>query len=644
VPRQRPDGLRRGARALALLFVLAGAASPALAGADTVHIAGTVEPRGTVGLDGAWNGTFALAGVTHEAARPDPSVSARIEVAAGRLLVLNAPLADARTDRGSPVGRQEPVAPVDPAHQVLEDRPFSGVAWVRPGANATSIRFLPAGDGPLLVPASFRQAATVSPLQQSQMDTESFRPDLDGRRLEPAGAPGQMQLEDPSSLPLGGPLLAFAYGADVVLQDADGERTVHTGQRPHEGLAASDPFGWSSGGLYDRVYVVLVADRANVTLASGEPAAWRVHLDGFEGRFAGDATFADVRPEGSGVGDRFLDRRSGLLQVIGEFQVHAAYGSDPAASAPASWRLDGEATFVAADAEPLFGSRLAEAAAVAAAGVGLAALLAALLRHGRDLLAWAGYVRAEPLGNETRRGILRAIAERPGITNHDLASSTGLRRQTVQFHLRILRHAGCIETNRYGRTEHHQLNHGTFAFRAPVEVGVRPAAAAAPGPQETVQVPVALMAIQHPIRRLIQETLADAGRALSYPELVALWAAAGVPSIPSQALFGHHAAKLAEAGVLSREQDGRFARWGLRVQLPEVVRHQAKAFLAVGQRRQVYEFVRRKGLVEARDPDLPRLVPNPGPVLKELAAYGFLDHAAAARSYSLNRKGVFQYL
>lgn len=631
--------------------LLAGAASPAVADTGTVHVAGTVEPRGTVELHGAWNGTFALAGVTHEAARPDPSVSARIEVAAGRLLVLNAPLADARTSRGSPAGRQEPVAPGDPAHQVLEDRPFSGVAWVRPGANATSIRFLPAGDGALQVPVSFRQSALVSPLQQSQTDAESFRPTYGGRRLEPAGAPGQMQMQDPAALPLAGPLLAFAYGADVVLQDADGgERTIHTGQRPHEGLAAGDPFGWSSGGLYDRVYVVLVAERANVTLAAADPAAWRVHLDGFEGRFAGDAAFADVRPGGSGVGDRFLDRRTGLLQVIGSFQVQARYGAEGPAASPVSpaWRLDGEATFVAADAKPLFGSRLAGAAAVAAAGVGLAALLAALLRHGRDLLAWAGYVRAEPLGNETRRGILRAIAERPGITNQDLVAATGLRRQTVHFHLRILRHGGCIETNRYGRTEHHQLNHGTFAFRAPVEVGVPPAAPAAPqasqGPQETVQVPVALMAIQHPIRRLIQETLADAGRPLSYPELVALWRGAGVAVLPSQALFGHHAAKLAEAGVLARQQDGRFARWSLRVQLPEVVRHQAKAFLSVGQRRQVYEFVRRKGVVEARDPDLPRLVPSPGPVLRELAAYGFLDHAEAARSYSLNRKGVFQFL
>ena len=83
------------------------------------------------------------------------------------------------------------------------------------------------------------------------------------------------------------------------------------------------------------------------------------------------------------------------------------------------------------------------------------------------------------LADPTRRRILRAVSESPGISTGELGSVTrGMTRWGVMKHLRVLRDAGLVQTLYDGRRRRHYHNAATLQFaRDALAELERPAAA-----------------------------------------------------------------------------------------------------------------------------------------------------------------------
>ena len=61
------------------------------------------------------------------------------------------------------------------------------------------------------------------------------------------------------------------------------------------------------------------------------------------------------------------------------------------------------------------------------------------------------------LADPTRRRVLQALAERPGVTASTLAGELPVSRQAIVKHLTALREAGLAERERAGREAHYRL-------------------------------------------------------------------------------------------------------------------------------------------------------------------------------------------
>jgi len=61
------------------------------------------------------------------------------------------------------------------------------------------------------------------------------------------------------------------------------------------------------------------------------------------------------------------------------------------------------------------------------------------------------------LADPTRRRVLQALAERPGVTASTLAGELPVSRQAIVKHLTALREAGLAERERAGRDAHYRL-------------------------------------------------------------------------------------------------------------------------------------------------------------------------------------------
>ena len=61
------------------------------------------------------------------------------------------------------------------------------------------------------------------------------------------------------------------------------------------------------------------------------------------------------------------------------------------------------------------------------------------------------------LADPTRRRVLQALAERPGVTASTLAGELPVSRQAIVKHLTALRAAGLAERRREGRQAHYRL-------------------------------------------------------------------------------------------------------------------------------------------------------------------------------------------
>jgi len=461
------------------------------------------------------------------------------------------------------------------------DELLSGtVRLVEPGS-AGDLRILPYDDvGVVSIPFRGEQAFQVNPLTDWVLHDRAtpFQLPSDAKRyaLGISGSAGSMTFKSTPTLTVSGPALLWLYGGTYQVEAADGgKRVVHTGEQFNASRSATDPSGQAGERWFDRVVILVEADKILTNLTGGANSPVEVATLETRGRWEGDLAFAGV--EGNITADGTpLAPKSGLLQAIGAFDGHGNFSSQSSST----WKLTGKASFVGVDGATVSGVRPGHRIPpgfLVAGSLSLAAALAAVLTHvGRECLTFiTGRNVAKPLESNMRLKFLRAVAESPGLTVRDLSARFGMSKLGAYHHIRILKRANYLDEVRRGNVATYMLNSHSFRFFA-TGVGQGEAASA------RVNVAAAMAELGHPKRRLIFNALKENG-SLDYDGLVRAWQQQGIPPPhPTPWDVSYHAAKMRRAGLLARTRKGKQAWWSLNLDLAQLQEHQRASYLKDG--------------------------------------------------------------
>jgi predicted transcriptional regulator len=298
-------------------------------------------------------------------------------------------------------------------------------------------------------------------------------------------------------------------------------------------LATNDPLGYTSQGYYDDIFIDITAPTTTVSLQQDQGGLWSAVLVSFEGTYQGDVAIADVKR--TDLDARFVNRTLGLVQAIGDFQLHGHYDSSGS-----HWHLDGTANFLAVDGTAIYGSPWRESGGLVLAGLGvLAGLVWVFTQFGKDLrFLFFKHERDEILALPARARLMATIERNPGITATKIMEAMQIKRTNLRHHLRVLTVGRFIQA----------YQHGTQWHYAPI--GIRNTASM---PQAIMR--VALACMNQPIRRAVIQALLDAGEPLEYERIKTLIAQTGLQA-PAHALFAYHAHIMVKDGILRRGRQG----------------------------------------------------------------------------------------
>jgi DNA-binding transcriptional ArsR family regulator len=552
---------------------------PAQAGPDgpqgaEVPVEGHLTATGSVTLLGDNGFEAAVAGLVLQEGSLPAMEQAAFQHAGGYAKLVNVPTTYTQT----PAGRVFPEE--DPPQSTLWQGELPGFAFDGTAAQASRVRLLGEGSGLAfdLAPATRIVATPGSPLP-TELDDRAFgdRASVDGHATRPDGGAASLTGLDSLALAWEGPFALLVEGGDVVLPDG---RVLATGSWRNETASAVDPVMGYGRVVIDN-HVLVVTGRDGSVAWPSQPEGWALAADGLQGELDGDVAWTGVAGQVLADG-RPLPTDPDLLHMRGRLQLEAVFGEGSA------WKVSGQAHFVAVD-----GGADQVAVAAAVAGLGLAALLLALLtepgRHGLAFLVGrAGrLVHAEPLRSAPRRRVLAAIHASQPVRVRELQDATGLSRATVDYHLRVLLAYDVVQersgTGERNRT--YMLNSGSMMF--------------ATGPAEGADAPddgdaasnlaadILAVANSHPLRRRLYELARDHGpldfeamRQLGGPDLAGL----------AQSTATHHLKALVAAGALAATSQGKRRLYAAAVRDDDIRLEQYRRLL--GQLRAV-DLVRR---------------------------------------------------
>lgn len=337
-----------------------------------------------------------------------------------------------------------------------------------------------------------------------------FYPLFEGRQMWPDPAWGRLSFIDGNATMPPQPGIVYAYGPRLGLSGTQ-DRNFDTG--PKTTVEQAGPGSWAYVRRIDQVFAVI---QSHSVAIDWQPAReWNLYAKQAQGALAGDIAWTGADTTAHINGTKF-DQETGLLQAIGNFTWAAKWEGQ------SHWTFHGEASFVAANAKAIVGSRAPmDALAAAGATLSLLALFAYLLKD-RLVTALACLNRAEPLAHPQRVRILELAAANPGVSVEMLAERLGQSRAAIRFHVAVL--------------ERNKLVQSTVRFGAR-----RLFAAGSEG----------LAIGNHPVRARILEQLAEGPRSL--PEVRANWGE-GAPSVQ---LLHYHARELLKYGIIVEGPRGR---------------------------------------------------------------------------------------
>lgn len=228
----------------------------------------------------------------------------------------------------------------------------------------------------------------------------------------------------------------------------------------------------------------------------------------------------------------FLDDAARVLPpLLADAQAPAAAGAAPAPAAEPVRAASVDAPAPAPSSlGPAQAAVVAAAAAASAAAPGLGLTWERLRRALLLSFLYTRIAKERLLDHESRERLLSAVREHTGMSVADLAKATGVPRNTVTYHLRVLEREGLVKSRRAGR---HRLFHAPGAM-----------------PRSDAD---ALAALRHDTtRRLAREIGAAPGLdQRSLCERVGL--------APSLAHW--HADRLVTAGIVEKRREGRRVRY-----------------------------------------------------------------------------------
>lgn len=516
-------------------FLLALLLAPVAAGAP---VGGSLESRGAFEVDGAVvgraTGTGALldfAG-TLDGTLDDATVTI---VNLPLLVVVVDSVAGPRYSYTNAALPQERMAVLEGV-RALSATPHGdgGHARVLPGDGGLRI----AVEGPDLVMQTPQRA-----FDERTTDPLRYASTVDGVDPRPRGPFAWLTGTGLSRLAVDGPSHALLTSADVTV----GDRTFWTGQRLNESRSNYDPLVGSGEYVYDRV-VALVTGRDGVW-EGAEPwrvATTRVHAVA-QGEVLWRGVQGDIRLNGTPLPDE-----QALLTVQGRLEVDGAVEGPTAV-----WRFEGDASRVYVDGTPL----LSAAAPIAIASLAvLVVLWLTLVESGRNVLVLlagrtgAQLVKARPLGNETRRQILRVIHEMQPVRMTEIQQRLGISANNVLYHVRVLHACDIVQqwSSSGTRNRAYMLNSGSLMFRTSGAAGLLGTDAPA-----DVQVGKALTAANsHPVRRAVYRFLLENGPA-DYAAIRDHVVGTGVVDSFPQSTASHHLRLMEQEQVLRSHRQGR---------------------------------------------------------------------------------------
>jgi DNA-binding transcriptional ArsR family regulator len=557
----------RGIGRVILAFVVA-ANVPFVAADDEANahpIAGTIDSYGPSQFHAALNISVELAGIQFESAWRATNVTANINVAKARIILLNWPTTRIDTNPTSPTGKGETDADPQPEPSIVQDETYSGRVVLQTDRPAASIRLLPAENGHMIRSVvNLTGASGIDPPYHYEATTSFFAPTFQSRTLLPSGTPGLLHGHVAGPFNLSAHLLTYAYGSNIAFPDSPGHSTWRTGEFPHDGAAISDPLGYTTTGYYDRFFTLIISNETQVSLPDLE--SWQLATQRLEGTAAGDLAFTNVDPHTT-VDHQYLNESLGLLQVKGSFALNSSFESGHA-----HWGIAGDASFVAGDAKTIVGMRFQVLpVALVAGGIGIVGIGAIYVVRKGLLIGLAGRTRTNPLDSSTRLRMLEAASQQPGITTSQLQEALGIRKPSITFHAGLLLRAGALEKRRIGNRDHYWAHPGSLNFRAPKSDS--PLAG-----WRTPKASRVMGALAHPVRHLIFETLRACGGKATFAQLQERWKENAAVDAPSRRLFTYHAHELVRLGIIGQERRGREAVWTALVDYDALVaRQQARS-------------------------------------------------------------------
>lgn len=537
--------MRNGVTALAVLLLLAVPASATEAFEANMSVGGPVL------LDGNFEGELAVSGALFDWRQNSAPPTASI-TGSGTWKIVENRERYLETTSSHPLGYdQKPIEP--PTQATVEEGSFSTITPSLPLGNHSLRLIIPDGSDHTV---SFDGPVRLQPATTPSDDLALRDPEV---LMAPDRAAHYPPTSSPMLPPIGNMTLACTCQLVIFDYDVDVDGTTHD-----TGPAGSETPAGPEASIHEVRNLVFIADGTmTVTILTDTPVPW-LYVKAIEGDFNGDVEFRDTSGSGD-INGTAIPTEPDVLQTLGNFTLEGDVSNQPA-----TWKIEGESQFVAANTVVISGERptrssMAPTAAVAAGAVGILALLWLFLTETghRLLTAIPGLNKLDedPIvvvqKSPVRVKALRLLTQQPTATRKQLCEATGASYPTMLHHLVVLERIDVVQraTQAAGtKMPQYQLNTGSLKF--PVAGLAKILGDKAP---RTVQADQALASMNTPVRKAIFDAIQAAGGEATTKQVHEALQAAG-HSMSVQAME-KHLHTMVEGGAVAKERRGNPVFW-----------------------------------------------------------------------------------
>lgn len=361
----------------------------------------------------------------------------------------------------------------------------------------------------------------------SRPEGSAFEPAPEGRPLRVTYPGTDFHIEN-VTVAIRGPVDVVVFGPSVALDE--GAQVIQTGRREEWPVGGQVPV---EPGVVRQVYALVHVLEGTVSVSPARAGAWgATHLA------IRSATQLELHgaSEIEGLTNFTPKQGAGIVEVLGVFNATAEFDGDGG-----SWSVAGDMDELRLNGAVGWSEKRSLAAV--ATGLGALALLAILWKLvQQSAAAVVARSHRDALGHPVRRGILDLAAGRPFLAERDVQAALQTSRAAIRFHLAVLTRGGWLIRTGHGR-------------RAFYRRGITPNSFDVAGRIRTGTNAQWHPTLANPMRAQIMMEVARHRQGISHAQLTSHWHGPG--SVPSAALFLHHAKNLEKCGLVMRSRSGR---------------------------------------------------------------------------------------